>query len=154
MGSKPKELKMKKEVNCLLALALMFFWVLPLYAQSDLDLLKVNCKATNSLDNSVKDYLRHERYDSDTPAKNKFSIIRLFKSKAFAETKNIDDERKKIREEWKEFLGLDVFYPYFKAQEIEEYVQKKASVKLFNLKGKPEFNKDSKSVKYIFKSKF
>ncbi len=145
---------MEKESKYLLALALIFLLALPIYAQSDLYVLKGNSTTAESLDNSVKDYLRHERYDSDTPPRNRFSIIRLFKSKAFADTKNVDDERKKIREEWKEFLGLDVFYPYFKAQEIEEYVKNKTSVKLFNLKGKPEFNRESKSVKYIFKSRF
>jgi hypothetical protein len=146
---------MKKGVMYLLAFALAFSLILPLYAQTDKDLYKENSRAVCSLDKSVKDYLRNERYNSDSPPpKSKFSIIKLFKSKAFAETKNLDEERNKIREEWKEYLGLDVFYPYFKAQEVENYVQKKASVKLFNMKGKPEFNKESKGVKYIFKSKF
>jgi hypothetical protein len=145
---------MKRDAICLLAFALTFTLIFPLYAQTNIDLRKDDGQPVNSLDRSVKDYLRNERYNSDTPVKNKFSIIQLFKSKAFADTQNVDAERKKIREEWKEFLGLDVFYPYFKAQEIEDYVQKKATVKLFNLHGKPEFNKESKGVKYIFKSKF
>jgi hypothetical protein len=146
---------MKKGAMYLLAFALMFILTLPLYAQKNKDLCKEDSRTISSLDKSVKDYLRNERYNSDSPPpQNKFSIIKLFKSKAFAETQNVDEERKKIREEWKELLGLDVFYPYFKAQEVENYVQKKATVKLFNLRGKPEFNKDSKGVKYIFKSKF
>ena len=136
------------------AFALMFILILPLYAQTNIDLCKENPQKIYSLDKSVKDYLRNERYNSDTPVKKKFSIIQFFKSKAFAGTQNVDEERKKIREEWKELLGLDVFYPYFKAQEIENYVQKKATVKFFNMHGKPEFNKESKEVKYIFKSKF
>jgi hypothetical protein len=145
---------MKKDAMYLLAFALIFILILPLYAQTSIDLCKENDQPVCSLDKSVKDYLRNERYNSDTPVKNRFSIIQLFKSKAFADTKNVDDERKKIREEWKELLGLDVFYPYFKAQEIENFVQKKATVKFFNLHGKPEFNKESKGVRYIFKSKF
>jgi hypothetical protein len=146
---------MKKGAVCLLAFALMFFLSLPVYAQTNKDLCKEDPKTVCSLDKSVKDYLRNERYNSDNPPpRSKFSIIKLFKSKAFAETKNVDEERTKIREEWKEYLGLDVFYPYFKAQEVENYVQEKASVKLFNMKGKPEFNKESKGLKYIFKSKF
>ncbi|MCX5708190.1 MAG: hypothetical protein NTY14_04345 [Candidatus Omnitrophica bacterium] len=146
---------MKKGAMNLLAFALMFILIKPVYAQTNKNLCKEDSQPVCSLDKSVKDYLRNERYNSDSPPpKNKFSIIKLFKSKAFAETQNIDEERKKIREEWKELLGLDVFYPYFKAQEVENYVQKKATVKFFNMHGKPEFNKESKGVKYIFKSKF
>jgi len=145
---------MKKVMICLLALALIFLFTACLQAQTNKDLCSENPKSNCSLEKSVKDFLRNERYNSDTPPKNKFSILRLFKSKAFAAAKNADNERKKIREEWKETLGLDVFYPYFKAQEVEDYIQQKTTVKVFNLKGKPEFNRESKEVKYIFKSKF
>jgi hypothetical protein len=145
---------MKKALNYLLAFALIFIFAAPLRAETNKDLCSEGAKSNCSLEKSVKDYLRNERYNSDTPPKNKFSILRLFKSKAFAEAKNSDDERKKIREEWKETLGLDVFYPYFKAREVEDYIQQKSTVKVFNLKGKPEFNRETKSVKYIFKSKF
>lgn len=145
---------MKKAANILLAFALTFVFLGHLNAQTNKDLCNEESKSNCSLEKSVKDYLRNERYNSDTPPKNKFSIIRLFKSKAFAEAKNADEDRKKIREEWKETLGLDVFYPYFKAQEVEDYVQKKSTVKVFNLKGKAEFNKESKELKYIFKSRF
>jgi hypothetical protein len=145
---------MKKDAMYLLAFALTVILIVPIYAQTNKDLCKEKPQTVCSLDKSVKDYLRDERFNSDSPVKNKFSIIQLFKSKAFAETQNVDEERRKIREEWKELLGLDVFYPYFKAQEIEDFVQKKATVKFFNMHGRPEFNKESKGIKYIFKSKF
>jgi hypothetical protein len=126
----------------------------PLYAQIDKDLCNEKKPASCLFNESVNDYLKNERYNSDTPSKKEFSIIQLFKSKAFATPQNPDADRKKIREEWKELLGLDVFYPYFKAKEVENYVQQKSAVKLFNLHGKAEFNQESKGLKYIFKKKF
>jgi len=126
---------------------------MPAYAQPS-DLCNGNNTASFLLDRSVANYFKNERYHSDTPQKGGFSIIRLFKSKAFASAQNADEDRRKIREEWKEALGLDVFYPYFKAKEVEDYVQKKSSVKLFNLHGKAEFSRETKELKYIFKKKF
>jgi hypothetical protein len=145
---------MKKAAQYLITVTGILSLIGPIYAQPSRDLCRPNANISCSLDNSVSDYLRHERYSSDTPQKQKFSLLNIFKSKAYAAPQNNDEDRKKIREEWKEFLGLDVFYPYFKAKEVEEFVAKKSSVKLFNMQGKAEFNKDSKGVKYIFKSKF
>jgi hypothetical protein len=126
----------------------------PVYAQLNKDFCKQNTTDSVSLDKSVGDYLKGTRYDSAPPQKKGFSIMELFKSKAFATPVDSDGDRKKIREEWKEFLGLDVFYPYFKAKDIEAYVQKKSTVKFFNLRGRPEFSNKSKEVKYIFKKRF
>ncbi len=145
---------MKKTAKFFLTLAVISGMIAPLYAQSENDLRKENSTSIYPFEKSVSDYLKNERYNSDTPQKKGFSIIQLFKSKAFAAEENSDDERKKIREEWKEFLGLDVFYPYFKAKEIENYIQEKSAIKLFNMRGKAEFSKDSKQVKYIFKRSF
>jgi len=145
---------MAKIIKYLLTLAVISGLSAPAYAQPNHDLCNDKSSGSRSLDKSVVDYLKEERYNSDKPEKPRFSIIALFKSKAFAAPQNADEDRKKIREEWKEFLGLDVFYPYFKADEVEQYVAKKASVKVFNLSGKPEFDRRSKGVKYIFKRKF
>ena len=145
---------MKKAVKYLLTVAVISGLTVPVYAQPNSDLCNGNTTTAYFLDKSVTNYLRNERYNSDTPQKSKFSIIRLFISKAFAATQNVDEDRKIIREEWKKFLGFDVFYPYFKAAEVEDYIQKKSTVKLFNMHGKAEFNKDTKAVKYIFKKKF
>ena len=65
-----------------------------------------------------------------------------------------NDERNKIRNDWKEFFGIDVFLPYYKAKEVEEFVQEKVSVKFFNIKGRPEYDRQTRQVKYIFKKKF
>jgi hypothetical protein len=57
-----------------------------------------------------------------------------------------------IREEWSRVLGVDIFYPYFKAQEIEDWVAEKGSIKIGNLKGKPRF--EDNKFRYIFKMMF
>ena len=148
---------MKKITKLILTLIICGGLIIPLYAQPSKELCKENISNSTLIQQSVTNYLKNERYEPVVPQKNKFSIIRLFKSKAFAAEKNTrttDYDRNKIREEWSEFLGLDVFYPYFKAKEIEDYVQQKSAVKLFNLKGKAEFSKDYHGVKYIFKRKF
>lgn len=68
--------------------------------------------------------------------------------------KQIDEsaERIVIREQWKRNLGIDIFSPYFKAKELESKVREKTSVRVFKLKGKPEFKNNE--AKYIFKLKF
>ena len=126
----------------------------PVYAQLNKDFCKQNTTDSANLDKSVSDYLKGSRYDSTPVQKKGFSIMELFKSKAFAAQVDGDEDRKKIRQEWKEFLGLDVFYPYFKAKDVEAYVQKKSTIKFFNMHGRPEFNNNSKEIKYIFKRKF
>lgn len=62
------------------------------------------------------------------------------------------EEKKILRQQWQELLRMDIFYPYFKAKEVEEWVSQKASVKFFNLKGKPEFSNNQ--LKYSFRIKF
>ncbi len=62
------------------------------------------------------------------------------------------EEKKILRQQWQELLRMDIFYPYFKAKEVEEWVSQKASVKFFNLKGKPEFSNNQ--IKYMFRVKF
>jgi len=145
---------MKKFAVFFLTLVVCLCGCAPLYAQIRVELYNPLPSNSTLLDNSIKKYLREERYETRQQNRQRFSIISLFKSKAFAAPKNADEERRKIRDEWKEMLGLDVFYPYFKAQEIESFVQEKASVRLLDMKGKPEFNRESKEVRYIFKRKF
>lgn len=65
-----------------------------------------------------------------------------------------DDERKQLRSQWQELLGVEVFMPYFKVKEVEDVVSSKTSVTFFNMKGKARFNDNYKSVEYIFKKKF
>jgi hypothetical protein len=51
------------------------------------------------------------------------------------------DEKLLLRQAWAEFFGFDVWYPYYKAKEVESWVKERCSVKLFKLKGSPEFKK-------------
>ncbi|HRZ15142.1 MAG TPA: hypothetical protein P5110_06515 [Candidatus Omnitrophota bacterium] len=91
-----------------------------------------------------------------TPLKQerKNFLLRWFTSKAYAEANNVNMDRKRIRQEWQRVLGLDIFYPYFKAQEIKEVVQEKTHVQFFNMKGRAEFDESKRQVRYIFKRKF
>lgn len=63
-------------------------------------------------------------------------------------------EKQQLREQWEEFLGIDVFYPYFKVKQVEKYVQDKTKVDFFKFKGKTDFDEPSHSVKYIFRKRF
>jgi hypothetical protein len=62
------------------------------------------------------------------------------------------DEQKTIREAWKEWLGIDIWYPYFKAKEIERWVCDRFKVKIFNFRGRLKFEKNE--VRYTFKMRF
>ncbi len=76
-------------------------------------------------------------------------------SNAFLTKFRMEEENKALRQQWKEFLGgVDVFMPYYKAREVEDLVKNKASVEVFEMKGRPEFNYKRKQVEYIFKKKF
>jgi hypothetical protein len=62
------------------------------------------------------------------------------------------DEEKVIREEWRKAFGFDVWRPYYKAKAVEKRVKKVFSVKVFKLKGEPQFEKNQ--FTYTFKAKF
>jgi hypothetical protein len=62
------------------------------------------------------------------------------------------DEKNILREKWKNLLGVDIFLPYFKAKEIEDWVGAKTTVKIYKIKGKPVL--EDNQIKYIFKVKF
>jgi len=57
-----------------------------------------------------------------------------------------------LREQWEKQLGIDIFYPYFKAKELETKVREKTSVRVFKMRGKSEFK--SNEAKYTFTIKF
>lgn len=57
-----------------------------------------------------------------------------------------------LREQWERQLGIDIFYPYFKAKELETKVREKTSVRIFKIKGKSEFKNNE--AKYTFTIKF
>jgi hypothetical protein len=62
------------------------------------------------------------------------------------------NEEKIIRQEWEKVLGMDVWYPYYKAKEVETWVKEKCSFRVFKFKGTPQFEKHQ--FTYVFKSRF
>jgi hypothetical protein len=68
--------------------------------------------------------------------------------------KPVDDNAEKIvlREQWERNIGIDVFYPYFKAKELESRVREKTSVRVLKLRGRSEFK--TNEAKYTFSIKF
>lgn len=89
---------------------------------------------------------------------NSAKIIRLDMGNSHNEVFNMlynkpkVDEKKLIRQAWKRAFGIDVWYPYYKYQEIEDWVKERLSVRIFNLRGKPEFSRNH--IFYVFKNKF
>ena len=75
-------------------------------------------------------------------------------SESFVKSKNEDVDRKLLRRQWQDLLGVDVFMPYFKVKEAEDFIADKTKVTLFNMKGKAHFNESRKQVEYIFKKRF
>jgi hypothetical protein len=71
-------------------------------------------------------------------------------------TKRFDQENEKVqlRRQWQDLLGVDVFMPYFKVKEAEEYLTDKTKVTVFDFRGKAHFNESKKQVEYIFKKRF
>lgn len=66
--------------------------------------------------------------------------------------KPVVDEKKVIRTSWKEAFGVDVWLPYYKVKEVEDWVSSRMSVKVFGFKGKPKFENDQ--FVYVFKKTF
>lgn len=67
-------------------------------------------------------------------------------------TKPVRDENEIVRQAWKEAFGFDVWYPYYRAKDVERWVKKKASVRVFRMKGEPIIEKGR--LMYAFTSKF
>ncbi|MDP1852920.1 MAG: hypothetical protein Q8L26_01745 [Candidatus Omnitrophota bacterium] len=84
------------------------------------------------------------------------SFFDFINKKAYADPVEDKEDKKKLREKWEELTGVDVFYPYFKAKEIEDWVSEKFKVRLFNMKGRMKFddNKSNANIIYVFSIKF
>jgi len=79
-------------------------------------------------------------------------FLDFINTKAYAAKIDEEEEKKILREKWKELLGIDIFYPYFKAKEVEHWIRNKASIKIFGMKGRPKF--DRNQIIYTFKVTF
>jgi len=110
-------------------------------------------------DKNKKDsYIRQETsfYNHKYPSNQKRNIFISFgdwlNNAAYAESAKRHNDRKLIRQEWKDFFGVDVFYPYFKYKETEDKIKEKTSVRIFKMKGRAELSTDN--IGYTFKIKF
>lgn len=84
--------------------------------------------------------------------KSRNVFLDFINKRVYAAAKENENDKNYLREEWKKLLKLDVFFPYFKAKEVEDWVSEKASFHLFKIKGRPRL--ENNQFKYIFKIKF
>lgn len=66
--------------------------------------------------------------------------------------KDTKDDADTLRAEWKQALGVDIFFVHFKAKEITRKIEEKSKFKLFNMRGKATIKENS--VTYTFSHKF
>lgn len=93
-----------------------------------------------------------KRYKIPEDKKREGSFLSWINTDVYAATIEATEERRRLRKKWEKMLGIDIFFPYFKAKEVESWIKEKAKIEFFNIKGKPEFKKDQ--IQYIFKMKF
>ena len=132
-------------------LVFIFIFALPLYAKGETG--KNEESQLLSQTEKIQEAGATEE-PTQTPALKKSikAFFNFIDKKAYAAKIDKGEERKILRKKWKEWLGIDIFYPYFKAKEIEDWVKDKCSIKLFKMKGRPKFEKDR--FTYTFKTKF
>lgn len=141
----------------LLALSCMLFLALPLYAQSPNVVTNPNLSPNQQKNVNPEIQIQTTPYQPARPSqiekkKNPFFIFLNKKVYTPNRNKQTKEDKEILRQEWQKDLGIDIFYPYFKAKEIEDLVSEKASVKIFSIKGRPKFSDDQ--IKYIFKVSF
>lgn len=105
-----------------------------------------------SLESSLLKYQSDKKESDSYNKENGPSFWNWVNRNAYADALDKKSEEIRLRQEWEKLLKVDIFYPYYKAKEAQEWVKEKGSVKIFNMKGKPEFDKNT--VEYIFKVKF
>lgn len=88
--------------------------------------------------------------ESEQEATNSF--LDLVNQTAYADTLDKKEEKRILREKWKELLKVDIFYSYFKAKEVEAWVTEKVSIDFPNVRGRAKF--EDNQIKYTFKIKF
>ena len=133
-------------------LTLILTITIPLYAEEEADSLSIS-GPYKEIEPSQKERISEDIRTLDYREKKEFvSFSNWINLDPYAIRMDKKRERKKIREDWKRFFGLDFFYPYFKAKEATRKIEKRGKVKILNLKGKPEIKEDE--AKYIFRLKF
>ncbi|MCX7927934.1 MAG: hypothetical protein N2606_07390 [Candidatus Omnitrophica bacterium] len=106
------------------------------------------------IEQSISEWIEESRTqhkNTEEEKTNWFSLFERLKSKAFA----VDiSEQHKLREDWRDMLGFDMFYPYFKLKDLEDIVKEKTRLNFLNFEGKAEINERSRELHYIFRKKF
>jgi hypothetical protein len=62
------------------------------------------------------------------------------------------DDGEEIRKEWREYFGADLWYPYFKAKEVEEWAADKTEIRILKLRGRLKL--EGNQIKQVFRVKF
>jgi len=145
---------MKSKLITISGLGLSFFFLLSgltVYTQED---FSGRIKETG-----MEADLRSETIKTDITVTNSIdmtyenrSFLSLINSKAYAAPVKEKDNKALLRRQWKEMLGMDVFMPYFKAKDVEDFVKEKARINFFKMKGEPKLQ--SNQVQYMFNVKF
>ena len=66
--------------------------------------------------------------------------------------RDTEDDADTLRAEWKEALGVDIFFAYFKTKEITNKIEEKSKCRIFNMRGRAKIKQDL--VTYAFNHKF
>ncbi|GEM_PF-3041371 len=102
-----------------------------------------------------KGYAGERVYVSYRDTQEKLAYTRYnfnFKTQITDNSNTNSDGKEVLREKWRDLLGVDIFYLYFKAKDVEEWVKDRLSVKVFHIKGRPQFKKNS--ISYVFRASF
>lgn len=141
-------------VKRLVALLFVLNLSIPLYAQERVE-HNEELKAILAQVSFLENYSPSASVSTAVPKKTTGSFLDFINKKAFAATidkESVIEEKIALRKKWEELLKVDIFLPYFKAEEAKQWITNKTSVEFFNIKGHPEFKNDE--IKYIFKSRF
>ena len=120
---------------------------MPLYAQGEYD-IQITCTEMALYDDD--DCLRADYKYAQKECESFF--IECINAKTYAATIRDSESRDVLRKKWREWLGTDIYVPYYKMKEMEKWVREKCSWRLKGLKGRPEFDNDG--IQYNFKWKF
>lgn len=64
------------------------------------------------------------------------------------------ETKEELRNEWNQVLGFDLFAPYFKVKELEQFVRNKCSITLFGFKSELEISNKYNTIIYSFTRRY
>jgi len=128
--------------------AYMVSFTLPVYTQEDTQKSENTTISTDISSESVKSDIVTPPFDTTYKEVSFPTWMNVY---AYAGTLREEEEKEYLRKEWEEMLGMDIFLPYFKAEEIESWVKEKAKLNFFKMKGEPKFRRNQIQYKFNFK---